>query len=386
MAKLNAIAQNTKARAPNAAFFCLRCIAVSSMERPTGLRLDLGLPAGRDYIDYEMAEASPRGDPLAASVPGLIAAEWHGSASAKVLKGTPRHRRRGFNEGPAMTAIEASPYFVSTEWLAAHLGDADVAVIDGTFFMPDDPRNAEADHLAAHIPGAVFFDIDAIADHTTDLPHMLPGPDEFCAAMGKLGLTDTMRIVVYDASGLLGAPRVWWTLKIFGANNVKILEGGLPKWRAEGRPLEAGPISRAPAAFAAKFDSAAVANAEKVRLASETGSAAIVDARAAARFRGETAEPRPGVRSGHIPASRNVPWREVIDEDKIKAPDEVKAVFGAAGVDLSRPIITTCGSGVTAAILLLALATAGKDNVALYDGSWSEWGARTDLPIASGPA
>jgi thiosulfate/3-mercaptopyruvate sulfurtransferase len=285
-----------------------------------------------------------------------------------------------------MTAIETSPYFVSTEWLADHLNDPEVAVIDGTFFMPDDPRNAEADYLGAHIPGAVFFDIDAIADHSTSLPHMLPGPDEFSAAMAKLGLSDTMRLVVYDASGLLGAPRVWWTLKIFGAQNVKILAGGLPKWQAEGRKLEAGPVSRAPATFAARFDSAAVANTEKVRLASESGSAAIVDARAAARFRGEAEEPRPGVRSGHIPASRNVPWRDVVDEGKIKAPDEVKAVFGAAGVDLSRPIITTCGSGVTAAILLLALATTGKENVVLYDGSWSEWGARTDLPIASGSA
>jgi thiosulfate/3-mercaptopyruvate sulfurtransferase len=285
-----------------------------------------------------------------------------------------------------MTSNERSSFFVSTEWLDGNLAAPDVAVIDGTFFMPDEGRNAEAEYLAGHIPGAVFFDIDVIADHTTTLPHMLPRPEAFAKAMEELGLGDGMRFVVYDASGLQGAPRVWWTLKTFGAKDVKILEGGLPKWRAESRRLETGPVKRAPRKFTANFASADVADAERVKNASETGAAQIVDARAAQRFRGENPEPRPGLRAGHIPSSRNVPWRNVVEDGRMKDPDAVRAAFDAASVDLTRPIITTCGSGVTAAILLLALATIGKEGVALYDGSWSEWGARTDLPIATGDA
>lgn len=283
-----------------------------------------------------------------------------------------------------MDASADASFFVSTAWLAENLDASDLAIIDGTFFMPDENRDARAEYLAGHIPGAVFFDIDAIADHTTDLPHMLPRPDDFARAMETLGLGDGMRFVVYDASGLLGAARVWWTLRVFGARDVKILAGGLPQWRAEGRRLETGLRERPPRAFTARFDSAAVANADHVKSASDTGSAQIVDARAAGRFRGETAEPRPGLRSGHIPGSRNVPWREVVDRGQIKPAAEVRAAFVDAGVDLSRPVITTCGSGVTAAILFLALAAVGKSGVVLYDGSWSEWGGRLDLPVATG--
>lgn len=285
-----------------------------------------------------------------------------------------------------MTSTPASSFFVSTAWLADNLGAPDLAIVDGTYFMPDENRNAEAEYLAAHIPGAMFFDIDAIADHTTDLPHMLPGPAAFAESMAKLGLDDKMRIVVYDASGLQGVARVWWTLRIFGAADVKILDGGLPRWQAEGREVEIGPVPRTPRSFTPRFDAGAIADAAYVKQASESGSAQIVDARAAARFRGEAAEPRPGLRTGHIPSSRNVPWREVVENGSIKAPDAVAAVFAEAGVDLAKPIVTTCGSGVTAAILLLALATIGKAGVILYDGSWSEWGARADLPIARGAA
>lgn len=283
-----------------------------------------------------------------------------------------------------MTANAQSPFFVSTAWLAENLTAPDLAIIDGTFFMPDEGRDAKAEYLAGHIPGAVFFDIDAIADHATDLPHMLPTPDVFARAMGELGLGDGMRFVVYDATGFPGAARVWWTLRVFGARDVKILAGGLPQWRIEGRSLEVGPTTRPSRVFTPQFDAAAVADAEKVKKASETGSAQIIDARASARFKGEAPEPRPGVRSGHVPGSLNAPWREVVADGRIKPADEVEAVFAKAGLDAKRPVITTCGSGVTAAILLLALETIGRSGVVLYDGSWSEWGARPDLPVALG--
>ncbi len=285
-----------------------------------------------------------------------------------------------------MDAVSLPAQFVSTAWLAERLGEPNVAILDASFYMPAENRDAMAEFLAAHIPGAVFFDIDAIADHSTSLPHMLPSPEAFAAAAGKLGLGDGMHFVVYDASGLVGAARVWWTLRLYGARSVQLLDGGLKQWKAEGRPLESGPIEKSPKIFTPCFNAAGVADAAAVLAAASAGSAAIVDARSAVRFTGAAPEPRPGLRSGHIPGSRNVPWNAVAEEGRIKPAAEVQKAFAGAGVDLGGPIITTCGSGVTAAILLLALETIGRKDVVLYDGSWSEWGAREDLPVATGEA
>jgi thiosulfate/3-mercaptopyruvate sulfurtransferase len=282
-----------------------------------------------------------------------------------------------------MTNAADQELFVSTAWLAENLGRPDVAIIDGTFCLPDENRDAKAEYVAGHIPGAVFFDIDEIADHKTSLPHMLPQPADFAEAMERLGFSDEMRFVVYDSSNLQGGARVWWTLRTFGVRDVKLLAGGLPRWRAERRPLEQGIVQRSPRRFRVNFDKEAVADAEQVLRACAAKPEQIVDARAASRFNGQAAEPRPGLRSGHIPGSLNLPWRAVVHSGEIKPKDEIKALFVQAGLDLTRPVITTCGSGVTAAILLLALASIDKHDVALYDGSWAEWGGRKDLPVAA---
>jgi thiosulfate/3-mercaptopyruvate sulfurtransferase len=280
------------------------------------------------------------------------------------------------------TALQEPPApLVSTKWLAERLGGPDLAVIDASWYLPAMQRDAKAEYAAAHIPGAVFFDVDAISDQSTDLPHMLPGEPDFAAAMGALGVSEDMKIVVYDGAGLFSAPRVWWTLTIFGARQVYVLDGGLPKWRAEGRPTADGAERRAPATFRAHLDSAAVAAFEDVRAALESGSAQVADARPAPRFRGEAPEPRQGVASGHMPGARNLPATDLIADGRLKPAPDLLAAFARAGLDPAAPLITSCGSGVSAAIVNLALAASGQKPARLYDGSWTEWAARKG-PIA----
>lgn len=276
-------------------------------------------------------------------------------------------------------------HFVTTQWLADHLDDPQIQVIDASWHMPNSGRNGYAEYVAGHIPGAIYFDLDKNADTASGLPHMLPDAATFSAMAGAQGIASDKTLVVYDEAGLFSAPRAWWTFTVMGARDVRILEGGGPKWRAENRPLETGESVAPAAAFDARLNSGAVADFETVLAASQSGQQ-ILDARGAARFAGETPEPRAGLKSGHIPNSRNLPFDTLIADGALKPRDELEAAIRSAGIDPQKPVITSCGSGVTAAVLALALDTIGADKVALYDGSWTQWGGRDDAPVETGPA
>jgi thiosulfate/3-mercaptopyruvate sulfurtransferase len=277
---------------------------------------------------------------------------------------------------------------VSTEWLARHLQAPDLRVVDATWHMPGQGRNARAEYEARHIPGAVFFDIDEIADEASKLPHMLPSPEKFSARMRKLGLGDGNRIVVYDAHGMMSAARVWWSFRVMGHKDVAVLDGGLPKWLAEGRPVEDTPPPPRERHFSARLNHTLVKDKSAVARNLKNRRFQLLDARSAGRFQGTEAEPWPGRRSGHVPGSRNLPYTELLDPThKTFLPaDALAAKFETAGVDLKKPVVTSCGSGVTAAILALGLHLIGHEDVAVYDGSWAEWGLPGDTPVETGPA
>jgi thiosulfate/3-mercaptopyruvate sulfurtransferase len=275
---------------------------------------------------------------------------------------------------------------VSTEWLAEHLAAPDVHVVDGSWYLPAMNRDAKAEYAEAHIPGAVYFDIDEIADTDNPLPHMLPSPEKFSSRVRKLGLGDGVRIVVYDGMGLFSAARVWWMFRYFGHDDVAVLDGGLPKWRAEGRPLESlNPMPR-DRHFTARVNGLLVRDFDQVKANIGSGREQVLDARSAGRFTGSEPEPRAGLRSGRIPGSLNLPFNELVDADAgtMKPADALRQAYEAAGVNFSRPVITSCGSGVTASALTLGLYLLGHRDVSVYDGSWTEWGGREDAPIETG--
>lgn len=276
---------------------------------------------------------------------------------------------------------------VSTDWLARHLEAPDVRVLDGSWHMPALGRNARAEYAEAHIPGAQFFDIDEIADTRSSLPHMAPPPEKFVSRVRAMGIGDGHRVVVYDQAGIVAACRVWWMFRLMGHGDVAVLDGGLPKWLAEGREVEDLEPPRRDRHFTARRDASLVRDVTQVAAAVKLGGEQIVDARSEGRFAGEEAEPRAGLRGGHMPGARNLPYQRLLNADgTMKAPEEIEAAFTAAGVDLERPVIASCGSGVSACVLALGLERIGRRRWSVYDGSWTEWGAYPDLAIETGPA
>jgi len=273
---------------------------------------------------------------------------------------------------------------VDTEWLAAHLDDDDVKVIDSSFYLPAEKRDPRAEYAAAHIPGAVFFDIDEVADKTIPLPHMFPSPETFDAAAGALGIGNGDTVISYDGGKLTGACRAWWMFRAFGHDRVAVLDGGMSKWRAEGRAVSADPVAPAPATYRSTFDPAMVQPLDAMMNIVAEGSMQVLDARSAGRFTGTAPEPRQGLRSGHMPGALNLPYDRLLrDDGTLRPPEELRDLFTGAGIDLGGTVVTSCGSGVSAAVLLLGLYALGHHDNTLYDGSWSEWGNRDDTPVVT---
>ncbi|WP_429930043.1 3-mercaptopyruvate sulfurtransferase [Agrobacterium vitis] len=283
-------------------------------------------------------------------------------------------------------SAEKSRFVVSAEWVQKQLGAPQFKVVDASVYLPVHNRNAADEYASGHIPGAVFFDQDQIADHSTSLPHTLPSPERFSEAVGKLGIADTDTIVVYDGPGVYSAPRVWWMLRVMGARDVFVLDGGLDGWKQQGLPLETDLPEPATATFNATFNEAQVTSFAEMRTIVDDGLKQVADARPAGRFTGQDAEPRAGMRSGHMPGARSVPASILSENGRLKDLSTLRKIFTEAGIDLTRPIVTSCGSGVTAAVVTLALQSLGHHDNTLYDGSWSEWGSRKDTPVVTGPA
>lgn len=281
---------------------------------------------------------------------------------------------------------EKSRFVVSADWLQGELGKPDLRVLDASFYLPAQKRDADAEYAAGHIPGAIRFDQDKIADHSTNLPHTIPSPDQFAAEVGKLGISENDRIVVYDGIGMFASPRVWWLFRVMGARNVFVLDGGLDGWKAEGRALETATPAYPAVTFKTNYDEARVVTLERMRDIVSSGALQIADARSAGRFAATEPEPRAGMRSGHMPGARSLPSGVFATQGRFKSLPELKQTIEDAGIDLSKPVVTSCGSGITAAIITLALESLGHSDNKLYDGSWSEWGSRDDTPVVTGPA